>query len=83
MVGFGPNPPKQPHHRNSTLAMEESGSCYKFLSRLTNANELTGALIGGPNVHDEWQDDRNDEKCTSVALEYNAALLLAIIQCVM
>lgn len=81
VVGFGPNPPTQPHHRDSTLSLADSGSWYKFMSRLINANQLTGALVGGPNMLDEWQDDRNDHNMNEVALDFNAALLLAVIQC--
>jgi endoglucanase len=110
IVGFGKNPPRNPHHRNSALnavfggrkllqfpAAEEGWTVFR--SRSVNANTITGGLVGGPGAGataqgpgDVFVDKRlNDEKRgkdaykfaherNEVALDYNAALLLALIQ---
>jgi endoglucanase len=81
VVGFGHNSPKNPHHRNSTLTPEESGNWDVFITRRRNANEITGAMVGGPNKSDQWQDDRSNYLSNEVACDYNAAMLFGIVQC--
>ena len=39
---------------------------------LKNMNELTGALVGGPNDEDQYRDSRLEKIQNSVALDYNA-----------
>jgi hypothetical protein len=46
-----------------------------------NPHVLTGALCGGPTLDGSWKDDREDYKGNEVALDYNAALLMGTIQC--
>ncbi|XP_010261879.1 PREDICTED: endoglucanase 16 [Nelumbo nucifera] len=68
MVGFGNNPPKQPHHRGSSvpiLAPNAPISCPMsfvnwFREDLPNPNELTGAIVGGPDRYDNFDDQRWD-----------------------
>jgi endoglucanase len=78
VVGYGCNPPVNPHHRDSALTLEESGEAFK--TKATNANSLIGALVGGPNKQDGWKDDQNDFEANEVALDYNAALLFGTVQ---
>lgn len=78
MVGFGNKPPTQPHHRGSSvpkLALDEVVSCpmsfVKWLSPdVPNVNELTGAIMGGPDRNDLFEDKRwmssMTEPCTYV-----------------
>lgn len=78
MVGFGKNPPKQAHHRGASvpvLEKDEEVNCGMSFSKwLTpdapNPNELTGAILGGPNINDHFNDKRSDstmtEPCTYV-----------------
>jgi endoglucanase len=80
VVGFGCNPPKNPHHRGAALARSESGRWDIFDSRKVNANEITGAMVGGPNAKDEWVDDRKDYQRNEVAVDFNGALLLGTVQ---
>ncbi|KAG0451937.1 hypothetical protein HPP92_025948 [Vanilla planifolia] len=66
MVGFGVNPPKQPHHRGASvpvLARSETVNCgMSFMQWLNkdqpNPNELTGAIVGGPDRYDNFNDKR-------------------------
>jgi endoglucanase len=80
VVGFGCNPPQNPHHRDSALTLEESGNWNVFNTRATNANPIVGAMVGGPNPSDGWEDDRSDYQRNEVALDYNAALLFGTVQ---
>lgn len=78
MVGFGQNSPKQPHHRGASVnAMSEDSivSCPMsfvnwFNKDVPNPNELTGAIVGGPDRYDNFQDKRwassMTEPCTYV-----------------
>jgi Glycosyl hydrolase family 9 len=80
VVGFGCDAPKNPHHRNSALTMAESGDWNAFNNKAQNAYEITGALVGGPNLDDSWVDDRRDYRQNEVALDFNAAMLLGAVQ---
>ncbi|MCU0155406.1 glycoside hydrolase family 9 protein [Bacillus safensis] len=68
VVGFGQNPPKHPHHRTA------HGS---WSNQLTNPpshrHTLYGALVGGPNAQDQYDDDISDYISNEVATDYNAA----------
>lgn len=78
MVGFGKNPPTQAHHRGASvpkLSKNEEVSCSLSFSRWfqkdePNPNELTGAIVGGPDRNDKFDDKRWDspktEPCTYV-----------------
>lgn len=77
MVGFGPNAPKQPHHRGASVPTSGSNgvSCamsfvYWFKKDVPNPNELTGAIVGGPDRFDNFEDKRwassYTEPCTYV-----------------
>ncbi|KAB2627799.1 endoglucanase 16-like [Pyrus ussuriensis x Pyrus communis] len=77
MVGFGPNAPQQPHHRGASVPKEENGivNCAMsfvnwFKKDVPNPNELTGAIVGGPDRFDNFEDKRwassYTEPCTYV-----------------
>ncbi|XP_057958736.1 endoglucanase 16 [Malania oleifera] len=79
MVGFGKNPPTQPHHRGasviSDLPQGSPVSCalsfvYWYNTNQPNPNELTGAIVGGPDRYDNFDDKRWDspklEPCTYI-----------------
>jgi endoglucanase len=80
VVGFGCNPPVNPHHRDSALTMEESGDWNIWNTRSVNANSLVGAMVGGPDLQDNGNDDRNDYRLNEVALDYNGALFFGTTQ---
>ncbi|EEF46151.1 endoglucanase 16 [Ricinus communis] len=78
MVGFGNNPPKEPHHRGASVPRTQANqvvSCpmsfvYWFNQNGPNPNELTGAFVGGPDKLDNFVDKRSassfTEPCTYV-----------------
>ncbi|MCL7049711.1 hypothetical protein MKW94_030801 [Papaver nudicaule] len=78
MVGFGNNPPKQAHHRGASVPVLPAGtevSCPMsftnyFSKNQANPNELTGAIVGGPDKYDQFVDERwqspMEEPCTYV-----------------
>ncbi|GAV83351.1 Glyco_hydro_9 domain-containing protein [Cephalotus follicularis] len=84
MVGFGPNFPKRIHHRGSSLPSLAShpqsigcdgGFQQFFYSSNPNPNILTGAIVGGPNQNDGYQDDRTDYSHSEPATYINAAIV--------
>ncbi|GMI83902.1 glycosyl hydrolase 9A4 [Hibiscus trionum] len=78
MVGFGKNPPRQAHHRGASVPLSEANidiNCALSFSRWfnidkPNPNELTGAILGGPDMQDKFSDLRwtsvYTEPCTYV-----------------
>ncbi|XP_012077550.1 endoglucanase 16 [Jatropha curcas] len=78
MVGFGHNPPTEPHHRGASVPMCDANlevPCpMSFVNWFNkpgpNPNELTGAFVGGPDKHDGFVDKRSSstytEPCTYV-----------------
>ncbi|PWA74230.1 glycosyl hydrolase 9A4 [Artemisia annua] len=78
MVGFGHNPPLHAHHRGASIpltAATEEVNCgmsfvYWFNTDAPNPNELTGAILGGPNREDIFIDSRMNssftEPCTYI-----------------
>ncbi|KAG6426471.1 hypothetical protein SASPL_110694 [Salvia splendens] len=83
MVGYGSKFPRRIHHRASSLPSVaqhpghiacKDGTPY-FMSDDANPNELTGAVVGGPNVDDSFSDDRLDSTKSEPATYINAPLL--------
>ncbi len=68
VVGFGENPPENPHHRTAHGAWANNVSGSPEESRHT----LYGALVGGPNSDDSYEDDRSNYTNNEVACDYNA-----------
>ena len=74
VVGFGANPPQNPHHRTA------HGS---WLDSMTGPTEtrhvLYGALVGGPAAaNDAYTDLRSDYVTNEVATDYNAGFTCAL-----
>ncbi|GAA3415805.1 hypothetical protein GCM10018952_41670 [Streptosporangium vulgare] len=74
MIGFGANPPRNPHHRTA------HGS---WTDQMTNPVEtrhtLYGALVGGPpDPDDKYTDKRDDYVMNEVATDYNAGFTSAL-----
>lgn len=66
IIGFGENYPTKPHHRTAHGSwLNDSNNPEE------NRNLLIGALVGGPDEYDQWQDDRNDWVRNEVAIGYN------------
>ena len=73
VVGFGDNPPRNPHHRTAHGSYTNS-----IQSPALNRHVLYGALVGGPGADDAWSDDRGDYVKNEVATDYNAAFTGAL-----
>jgi hypothetical protein len=69
LVGFGQNPPRNPHHRTA------HGSWTDNIQQPEQTRHvLYGALVGGPGqANDSYVDSRQDYVANEVALDYNAA----------
>lgn len=91
MVGFGHNSPTQAHHRGASvpvLPKNFSVNCgMSFVLWLNkdqpNPNELTGAIVGGPDRYDNFSDKRWNsvmlEPCTYInSLAVGALAKLAV-----
>lgn len=80
MIGFGDNPPVNPHHRNS------HGSTTNDINNPTNnptnnKHTLYGALVGGPvSANDSYTDDRANYIANEVTTDYNAGLTSALVR---
>ncbi|GAB3892327.1 hypothetical protein GCM10029964_066940 [Kibdelosporangium lantanae] len=74
VVGFGTNPPRNPHHRTA------HGSWADNISDPPNSRHiLYGALVGGPSSpNDAYTDDRTNYTMNEVALDYNAGFTSAL-----
>lgn len=75
VVGFGNNPPINPHHRAA------HGSTTNNINLpANNLHVLYGALVGGPNQPDDnaYVDDRTDFIANEVAMDYNAGFTGAL-----
>ncbi|GMN63308.1 hypothetical protein TIFTF001_032383 [Ficus carica] len=78
MVGFGANPPTQAHHRGASVPKLSRNSVVNcgmsfvnwYNKNSPNVNELTGAILGGPDRYDNFDDKRWDssktEPCTYI-----------------
>jgi hypothetical protein len=74
VVGFGSNPPIDPHHRTA------HGSWSNNIAVPThNRHILYGALVGGPKAaNDAYADNREDYTMNEVATDYNAGFTGAV-----
>ncbi|KAK4483913.1 hypothetical protein RD792_011122 [Penstemon davidsonii] len=84
MVGYGTNYPRKIHHRGSSLpSTKERSQPFKceegfqpfYYTSNPNKNVLTGAIVGGPNQNDFFQDDRTDYSHSEPATYINAAIV--------
>jgi chitodextrinase len=74
VVGFGNNPPRNPHHRTAHGSWTDQIN-FPTVSR----HILYGALVGGPKSNDDaYTDDRSDFTMNEVATDYNAAFTGAL-----
>jgi len=73
VVGWGNNPPQRPHHRGSSCPDRPQKCDWDaFNSPGPNPQILTGALVGGPDHNDYYEDNRQKFEATEVATDYNA-----------
>lgn len=73
VVGFGENPPQNPHHRTA------QGSWVDNMNEPSEARHtLYGALVGGPDNTDSYSDDVSNYVNNEVACDYNAGFVAAL-----
>ncbi|XP_034183519.2 endoglucanase E-4 isoform X2 [Osmia lignaria lignaria] len=79
VVGWGRNPPKQPHHAASSCP-DRPAVCgwSEFDKDAPNPQILYGALVSGPDEADKFHDHREDYVYTEVTLDYNAGFTSAL-----
>ncbi|XP_076049348.1 endoglucanase A-like [Oratosquilla oratoria] len=79
VVGFGHNPPERPHHASSSCP-DPPASCdwSDYNSLEPNNHILYGALIGGPDINDFYEDMRDDYIMNEVTCDYNAGFQSAV-----
>lgn len=86
MVGYGVNPPVQPHHRAASCPSLPAPCTWdQFGASAPNPQVLMGALVGGPTGQngDAYTDLRSDYVSNEVTVDYNAAwtsLLAGLVQ---
>lgn len=73
IIGFGVNPPQNPHHRTGHGSWANSINTPDYTRHI-----LHGALVGGPGSSDNYQDVRTDYTTNEVACDYDAALVGAM-----
>lgn len=83
MVGYGPRFPQRIHHRGASLpsisshpAKIDCGSGFTFMHTANpDPNILVGAIVGGPDEHDHYNDERTDYSHAEPATYTNAPLV--------
>ncbi len=77
LIGFGNNPPINPHHRAAHGSWVNGGPTGVPTN---NRHILYGALVGGPTTTNDnaYVDDRGDFKANEVATDYNAGFTSAL-----
>ncbi|ODM94862.1 Endoglucanase E-4 [Orchesella cincta] len=73
VCGYGNNPPQRPHHASSSCPNRPAPCDWDDFSKPgPNSQVLHGALVGGPNRQDQYNDDREDYVANEVTIDYNA-----------
>ena len=79
VVGFGVNPPRRPHHASSSCPSKPATCTWNdFNNPGPNPQTLTGALVGGPDKNDNYEDKRSNYIQNEVTTDYNAGFQSAI-----
>ncbi|MFI7423389.1 glycoside hydrolase family 9 protein [Nonomuraea sp. NPDC049684] len=74
LIGFGANPPKNPHHRTAHGSWTD-----QITNPVNSRHTLYGALVGGPpDPDDVYADKRDDYVMNEVATDYNAGFTSAL-----
>ncbi|XP_074278995.1 endoglucanase 17-like [Silene latifolia] len=86
MVGYGPKYPQRIHHRGSSLPsianhpqkIQCSAGFDMMHSQSPNPNVLVGAIVGGPDFHDGFEDQRDNYEQSEPATYMTAPLVGAL-----
>nr|ACT54547.1 endo-1,4-beta-glucanase [Dimocarpus longan] len=84
VVGFGNKFPRHVHHRAASIPHDKKYySCtggFKWRdTRNPNPNNITGAMVGGPDRFDQFRDLRSNYSYTEPTLAGNAGLVAALV----
>ncbi|KAF5482306.1 hypothetical protein F2P56_002888 [Juglans regia] len=84
VVGYGTKFPRHVHHRGASTPNDHKYySCkegWKWQdSKNPNPNNITGAMVGGPNQFDQFRDVRTSYNYTEPTLAGNAGLVAALV----
>ncbi|XP_028102452.1 endoglucanase 12-like [Camellia sinensis] len=84
VVGYGNKYPKHVNHRGASIPHDKNKySCtggWKWRdSRNPNPNTITGAMVGGPDRFDRFQDIRTNFSYTQPTMAGNAGLVAALV----
>ncbi|XP_042414357.1 endoglucanase 9-like isoform X1 [Zingiber officinale] len=84
VVGFGTKYPKHVHHRGASIPKNRvhyncKGGWKWRDTRKPNPNTITGAMVAGPDRHDEFRDVRSNRNYTEPTLAGNAGLVAALV----
>ncbi|KAJ3695582.1 hypothetical protein LUZ60_000959 [Juncus effusus] len=91
MAGFGANPPTQPHHRGASVPPSESSLVVDcptsfakwFKNDGPNPNVLTGAIVGGPDKSDNFEDKRGSSSYTEPCTYINSLAVGPLVELAM
>ncbi|GMJ09846.1 glycosyl hydrolase 9C1 [Hibiscus trionum] len=84
MVGYGPKYPTQVHHRGASIAsisvLPSPVSCIQgfdawYCRREADPNVIHGALVGGPDRNDNFNDERSNYEQTEPTISASAPLV--------
>lgn len=84
MVGYGSNYPKQVHHRGASIVSIKQdpkpvgckeGFTEWFHKNADNPNVLEGAIVGGPDQSDNYNDSRENFQQAEPAVANGAPLV--------
>ncbi|XP_077869189.1 uncharacterized protein LOC100367086 [Saccoglossus kowalevskii] len=79
VVGFGTNPPQNPHHRGSSCPdLPASCGWPEYGSTDPNPQILYGALVGGPDENGNYSDTIDNYFQNEVTLDFNAGFQSAV-----
>lgn len=84
MVGFGRKYPTQVHHISASIPWDgnhyscEQGDKWLY-SKEPNPNILVGAMVAGPDVFEQFPDERTKPWFTEPSIASNAGLVAALI----
>ena len=76
--GFGSDPPLKSHHRAASCPKAPTDCSSMLHSSKPNHWVLYGALVGGPDINDQYKDVRSDYVMNEVAIDYNAGFQYSV-----
>lgn len=76
LIGFGDTYPRRPHSRGPSCNGPTGPCGYDQYNRdISNPNELTGAMVGGPDANDRFSDTRDNYVGNEPGVDYVTSLL--------